>query len=308
MRTTRRSQNASNTSTLAPTTSPSTSRTPHSTLNSKRLSCGVRFGSQDDVRVAERVGDADLSGGTRAVSLHAASPSPQVHSLQLQSPLPVGNSLSMMYRLGAIVFLLVAVVPLLHSTSFFGHASMPMQPVSGGVIPEHTVTDGIVLDRRQSDSPTAVCKRWAQMSAVSELKCGRHRACLKPSSSSPLSETNTDFHFQLDCQRNSVSLWSPNYFNTGSGQQGLEQQFLDFRPDREQVRESERQVSTCINFVKVGKFLLPDSPVLLSPQARRISVLVRFRTHMTHFLSTEANSLTPHPWISGFLALGVRHR
>ncbi|CZT14312.1 uncharacterized protein RCC_00289 [Ramularia collo-cygni] len=69
-----------------------------------------------------------------------------------------------MYRMGAIVFLLVAIVPLLHSTSFFGHASMPMRPVSGGFIPERP--NGIVLDRRQSDSPTAVCKRWAQMSTV----------------------------------------------------------------------------------------------------------------------------------------------
>lgn len=75
----------------------------------------------------------------------------------------------MMYRMGAIVFLLVAVVPLLHSTSFFGHASMPMRPVSGVVIPEHALTSGVVLDRRQDDSstsPTAVCKRWAQMSAI----------------------------------------------------------------------------------------------------------------------------------------------
>ncbi|KJX96420.1 kelch repeat protein [Zymoseptoria brevis] len=69
----------------------------------------------------------------------------------------------MMYRFGGMILLLLAVLPFLHTTSFFGHASMLLQPVSGGAIPANS--PAVVLDRR-ADSPTAVCQRWAQMSAV----------------------------------------------------------------------------------------------------------------------------------------------
>ncbi|KAI5364106.1 putative galactose oxidase/kelch, beta-propeller, kelch-type beta propeller [Septoria linicola] len=67
-----------------------------------------------------------------------------------------------MYRLGVFTFLLVAVVPLLQSTSFFGHASV-LQPVSGSAIPRRDIVQ--TLDRR-ADSPTNVCFRWAQQSAL----------------------------------------------------------------------------------------------------------------------------------------------
>lgn len=166
MRTTRRSRMAADTSALDPTTTPSVPKAPILASNSSGPACNVRFRSKDDIRLVERGEDTVLSGKTRPVDRqHTASTSPRIRSLQSQSPLPVGNNQSTMYRLGAMMFLLVAVVPLLHSTSFFGHASMPMRPVSGGVIPEHPVSDGVVLDRRK-DSPTAVCKRWAQMSAI----------------------------------------------------------------------------------------------------------------------------------------------
>lgn len=156
------SRKTSDADTSNSTTSHSTS--PRSRSTSSRPAHSVRFRSEDDIRLVHLDQDADLSGKTRTISQqHTASTSRRNHSLQSQSPLPVGNR-SMMYRLGVAAFLLVAVVPLLHSTSFFGHASMPMRPVSGGVIPERA--DGIVLDRRQSESPTAVCKRWAQMSTI----------------------------------------------------------------------------------------------------------------------------------------------
>ena len=45
---------------------------------------------------------------------------PTISPAHIQSPLPVRNT-SNMYRFGVFTFLLVAVVPLLQSTSFFGH-------------------------------------------------------------------------------------------------------------------------------------------------------------------------------------------
>lgn len=165
MQSTQRSRKTSDADTSTLSTSHSTtSRTSNSGSSASRPVQSVRFRSEEDIHVVQRVQDADLSGKPRPIpQQHTATTTPRIYNLQSQSPLPVGNQ-SMMYRLGAIVFLLVAVVPLLHSTSFFGHASMPLQPVSGRAVPEHA--DGIILDRRQSDSPTAVCRRWAQMSAI----------------------------------------------------------------------------------------------------------------------------------------------
>lgn len=156
MQTTRTSR----TSSLPPSTPPATTR-------SSRPTYGVRFRSQDDVRIVETIHDAELSE-KHPTSSSQQSTSIRVGPLQSQSPLPVGNQ-SMMYRMGAIVFLLVLIVPLLHDTSFLGHASIPMRPVGGVVIPEHVIPGGAVLDQRQDNSgisPTAICKRWAQMSAI----------------------------------------------------------------------------------------------------------------------------------------------
>lgn len=124
----------------------------------KRPSPGVRFRSRDDVRVVERFEDAPLSGEKHETLPNsiAATPPPLAYS---ESPLPGRRSI--MYRFGAVILLLCAAFPFLHSP-FTGRASLPLQPVSGGPIPQDATSHGsVVLDRR-ADSPTDVCFRWAQ--------------------------------------------------------------------------------------------------------------------------------------------------
>ncbi|KXL47832.1 hypothetical protein M433DRAFT_63791 [Acidomyces richmondensis BFW] len=68
----------------------------------------------------------------------------------------------MIYRFGAMVLLFAVAMPLLRSSPLFGDGVLPIQPVEGNPIPTRTGPD---LGRR-SESPTDVCFRWAQMSAV----------------------------------------------------------------------------------------------------------------------------------------------
>lgn len=127
----------------------------------KRPSPSVRFRSKDDVRVVERLEDEHLSGekyeSTRQpLAARATPPPPLAYS---QSPLP--GRTSIMYRFGAVLLLVCAAFPFLN-TPLSGRASLPLQPVSGGPIPEDAASHGsVVLDRR-ADSPTDVCFRWAQ--------------------------------------------------------------------------------------------------------------------------------------------------
>lgn len=144
----------SSSSTSTRSSSPSSSTAPAR----KRPTPSVRFRSTDDVRVVERYEDAaPLVGGEKhgiqPAHLRTSTHAPFVDS---QSPLPASNSI--MYRFGAAILLTVVVAPFLHDTSFFGHASLPLQPVSGGPLPE---TAHSKLDRR-ADSPTDACFRWAQ--------------------------------------------------------------------------------------------------------------------------------------------------
>ena len=123
-----------------------------SSSSRKRPSPGVRFRSKDDVRFVERYEDADLGGNDYGLS----SKSIPSTTTPTQSPLP--GSKSIMYRLGAIALLVVAAVPFLHGAPSLGHASLPLQPVSGG--PIRRDPEGPILDKR-ADSPTDVCFRWA---------------------------------------------------------------------------------------------------------------------------------------------------
>lgn len=127
----------------------------------KRPSPGVRFRSKDDVRVVERLEDEHLSGEKHESSRRPIAPraSPLPPLAYSQSPLP--GTTSIMYRFGAVLLLLCAAFPFLN-TPLSGRASLPLQPVSGGPIPEVVASHGsVVLDRR-ADSPTDVCFRWAQ--------------------------------------------------------------------------------------------------------------------------------------------------
>ncbi|KAK4613936.1 Kelch repeat-containing protein [Fulvia fulva] len=135
----------------------SSSTASESSSSRKRPSPGVRFRTKDDVRLVERYETADVGGNNHELS---AKPIPSTNA-PTQSPLP--GSKSIMYRLGAKALLVVAAVPFLHGAPSFGHASLPLQPVSGGPIRRNP--DGPVLDKR-ADSPTDVCFRWAGQSAV----------------------------------------------------------------------------------------------------------------------------------------------
>ncbi|KAK4545154.1 hypothetical protein LTR36_003705 [Oleoguttula mirabilis] len=72
-----------------------------------------------------------------------------------------------MYRIGATVLLLAAIVPFLRSaSSFVESAILPIQPVEGGPIPRDAITRTRPDLSKRSDSPTDVCFRWAQQSAL----------------------------------------------------------------------------------------------------------------------------------------------
>ncbi|KAF7187095.1 Kelch repeat-containing protein [Pseudocercospora fuligena] len=126
----------------------------------------VRFRSSADVRVVERydvISGPGLTSGDSSKHTKNDSTISSTVSIHSRSPLPARNN-STMYRLGAAIALLLAVVPLLQSTSFFGHATI-LQPVSGSAIPNTHADSSLSLQRR-ADSPTDVCFRWAQQSAI----------------------------------------------------------------------------------------------------------------------------------------------
>ena len=100
--------------------------------------------------------------------MKARSSYPSARSLGLrQSPLPEGSR-SIMYRFGACLMLLAGVYSLLQNVGFFGHGTpVGIQGVSGGPIPDGAKSRSHpVIERRQSDSPTDSCFRWAHSSAL----------------------------------------------------------------------------------------------------------------------------------------------
>lgn len=123
----------------------------------------VRFRSKPDVRVIERYQDLELDHTSKADRRKSMLRQAASTVSGPQSPLPVRNT-SLMYRFGALAFLVATLLPLLQSTGFFRKGALPIQPVSAGVIPEEARA-GIDLSRRD-DSPTNVCFRWAQQSAI----------------------------------------------------------------------------------------------------------------------------------------------
>lgn len=136
----------------------------------------VRFRSKDEVHVVERYSDANMTGAMNGSSQKTETQHRDTPSMDMKSnisPLPM-NSRSMVYRVCAALLLLAAAVPLLRSTAWFGHSQqvLPIQGVSGGVIPEEARSrTGPDLSKR-SDSPTDVCFRWAQQcTSWSVSKC-----------------------------------------------------------------------------------------------------------------------------------------
>lgn len=122
----------------------------------------VRFHSRDEVHIVERYHDADIDASGTPQSPESTLPNFDYRD----SPSPL-RSRPIMYRFAATLLLLAAIVPFLRSASLFGESVvLPIQPVSGGVIPnEARSRTGPDLSRR-SDSPTDVAFRWAQQSAV----------------------------------------------------------------------------------------------------------------------------------------------
>ncbi|KXT18838.1 hypothetical protein AC579_8205 [Pseudocercospora musae] len=126
----------------------------------------VRFPSLTELRVGERyhvISGPGLTSGDLSQPTTNDSPTFRTDPIHSPSPLPARHN-STMYRLGAAVAFLLAIVPLLQSTSFFGHATI-LQPVSGNAVP-NTHADSSLSVQRRAESPTNVCFRWAQQSAI----------------------------------------------------------------------------------------------------------------------------------------------
>lgn len=120
----------------------------------------VRFRSKDEVytftRHEDELADDEIARRARHSSARPLG--------SRYSPLPEG---SIMYRFGACVLLLAGLFPLLQNIGFFSHgASVGIQGVNGGPIPEMAMSRSHpVLERRQDSTPSA-CFRWAQQSAL----------------------------------------------------------------------------------------------------------------------------------------------
>lgn len=121
----------------------------------------VRFRSKDEVYTIERHEDEEADEARFAPFVNtSARPLGPLHS-----PLPDGSH-SIMYRFGAFLLLLAGVFPLLQNLGLLSHGSVGIQGVKGGPIPEDARSRSTSnLERRQT-SPTDVCFRWAQQSAL----------------------------------------------------------------------------------------------------------------------------------------------
>lgn len=121
----------------------------------------VRFRSKDEVYTIARPEDEEVDDERFMRFMNASAPPLG----PLHSPLPDGSR-STMYRVCALLLLLAGVFPLLQNLGLLSHGSLGIRGVSGGPIPDETRSRSTpVLERRQ-DSPTDICFRWAQQSAL----------------------------------------------------------------------------------------------------------------------------------------------
>jgi len=128
----------------------------------------VRFRSKPDVRVVERYQQGDIAQdqeskqvddriGRKETTFSKPTPPPSITPKR---------KYSIMSRLGATALLLASVLSLLQGTGLFRKGALPVQGAAAGVIPPEAHANlGVDLSRRD-DSPTDVCFRWAQQSAV----------------------------------------------------------------------------------------------------------------------------------------------
>ena len=122
----------------------------------------VRFRSRDDVHVIERYEDVVVD--ERGLSSAPRRERTRQYITVDQTPLPSSWSSQMMYRLGAVLVILAAAVPLLQARELFGHGSaIPIRGAEGAVIPEQSWSREPIDLRKRADSPTDICFRWAQM-------------------------------------------------------------------------------------------------------------------------------------------------
>ena len=121
----------------------------------------VRFRSRDEVHVVARYEDVivDESEETSAPKRVRT----RQHIVIEQTPLPSSWSSWMMYRLGAVLVVFAALVPLLQAIDILGHnPALPIRGASGAVIPEQPWPRTPIDLQKRADSPTAICFRWAQ--------------------------------------------------------------------------------------------------------------------------------------------------
>ena len=90
------------------------------------------------------------------------------------------------------MFLLVALLPVVHSTPTFGHSSaFPLRGVHGGAVPVRAA-EGAALHRRQ-ESATSWCFKWAQQSAIVNGTLYLYGGELKTEASQTSDTWNNDF-------------------------------------------------------------------------------------------------------------------
>lgn len=78
----------------------------------------------------------------------------------------LSRSAPLMFRFGVLALAVASLVPFLRGSPLSSASVLPVQGVEGGPIPRDVRPDEGVILARQDDSPTDVCFRWAQQSAL----------------------------------------------------------------------------------------------------------------------------------------------
>ena len=85
-------------------------------------------------------------------------------SRNIGAPADSNASRSMMYRFGAGLLFIGALISLLQSIGFVSHdAAVPIQPVEGGTVPQEVRQRRSIEITRRASSATDWCFKWAHM-------------------------------------------------------------------------------------------------------------------------------------------------